>query len=132
MSLKAAIYNRATTHAGLDALIDGRMRPDVAEQEDTAPYVVYQIISTTRFPTFGAAATLAEARVQFDSFATTSLGAVNLAAQVKSAYDRWQGTFASQEILDSLIDDERDLTELLDTETELRRVSQDFMIAYRE
>jgi len=132
VSLEAAIQNRGTGHAGLTALIAGRFYSDFADQEGDTPYVVYQRISTVRNHVFGGTATLATSRVQFDSMAPTKAAAMAVAAQVKDAFYRWQGTYASQEILDSLIEDEKDFTEMFDTETELRRVSQDFIISYRE
>lgn len=133
MSLDTAIYNRATTYTNLNAIIEGRCDADVSDQEPVTPYLVYQRISTREIDTsFSSAATIRESRVQFDSMASTKIQARALAAEVRAAFNRWQGTFAGQEILDSHIVDERDFTEMFDTETELRRVSQDFIIAYRE
>jgi hypothetical protein len=130
VSLESAIYTRATSYAGLSSLISTRCYPDVAAQEATAPFLVYQIISAQRFPTFGARSYVVTVRLQIDCYATTHTGALALRTQVVQAFDRFSGTSDSIVIQDCLMEDERAFNEQLDTTGELYRQSLDFLMSY--
>lgn len=132
MSIETAIEAQAAAHTGLNALIAGRMYPDVAAQEAVAPFVVYQRISSRREYAMGPAPTLAAPRFQFTAYASTKLGAIALGVQVLAAFNRWRGTLQGVTVQDCRCEDERDRTEMLDTETQLRVKEFDFIINHTE
>lgn len=133
MGIEAAIYSRATTHAGLAALIGTRCHPEVLPQQSVLPAITYQRISTPRRHTMGVVPPMAHPRFQFDCFAATYLDVTTLAAQVRAAFSRWSGTVGGVEVLDARLDNEIDHPPaLLGTSTEMRRVSLDFIIDHRE
>ena len=83
------IYDRATGHAGLSALISTRFYPNVAPQGVTVPFVTYRRVSAVRPSAFGADAGVVEARFQLDMYATTYSGVRAVAEQVRAAFQRW-------------------------------------------
>lgn len=123
MSVETAIYSRAVAHAGLNALIAGRIYPDVAPQEPTAPLVIYQQISTV--PHHAMANTPRNTyRYQFDGYATTKTAAIALMVQVVAAFNFFtDATFAA-----CLTDDGSSEVTELDQIAQLYRSRIDFMI----
>lgn len=89
MSIESVIYDRATGHAGLSALVSTRVYPNVAPQNVTVPFVTYRRVSAVRPSGFGSDVGIVEARFQFDMYATTYSGARAVAEQVRAAFQRW-------------------------------------------
>lgn len=85
MSIESDLYSGLTGHAGLSALISTRLYPDVAPQNATRPYVVYQRISTRKFQAISGTVVAYLPRFQFSIYADTALSALNVAAQVQVA-----------------------------------------------
>lgn len=85
MSLESDMYTSLTTHAGLSALISTRLYPDVAPQNATRPYVVYQRISTRKTQAISGVVVSQLARIQFAIYADTALEVLNVAIQIQAA-----------------------------------------------
>lgn len=130
-TIEEAIYSRATTHAGLAALISTRCyhyeRPEAAAH----PHVVFTRISAVRFPLSGADAGICQARVQFDVYGSTAASARATGDQVRLAFERWRGTTGSVVVQDTYAENEMDLSEEPIEEREYRRML-DFMVCYNE
>ncbi|OQX65418.1 MAG: hypothetical protein B5M51_00810 [Anaerolinea sp. 4484_236] len=91
MSLEVELYTRATTHAGLSALIGKRFYPRRIPVNPTYPLVVYRIVGspTPDTPTHDGAAERSVTAVQMDCFADDSDAARTLGDQVRSAFNCW-------------------------------------------
>jgi hypothetical protein len=136
--LEEAIYAHLSTFAGLTALTGARIYPMRAPENVPMPLVVYQRISTVRWPVFGYVDTgLARPRIQLTAWAATATAAKTVKEQVRAALQGWHGTVAGVEILRGYIADERDLfdeekQEAGMSETGAYGASLDVFIPYRE
>lgn len=90
-SLQAAIFAALGQHAGLSALVGGRIFPDIAPQEAGAPFVVWQEVSLQTPQDLNGTAVsggVDNYRLQITSWATTVRGgsiARTVDAQVRAA-----------------------------------------------
>ena len=133
MSIEGAIFARLSGFAGLTALVVSRIYPELAPQSPTSPFLTYSRISTApRESAMGTDAGLVLPRFQVSSWADGE-GAFEtaraVAEQVRAALQRFRGTLASTEILDSFLDHER---HIYDGELQLHQVAMDFLIWHRE
>lgn len=92
MSIESDLYSGLTGHAGLSALISTRLYPDVAAQNATRPYAVYQRISTVKTQAISGVVVSELPRFQFSIYADTALSALNVAAQVQAALLAFAGS----------------------------------------
>jgi hypothetical protein len=134
-----ALYTILSGFAGLTALVSTRIYPRRAPQEVTAPYVIFQRISTIRDHSHSGPSGLANPRYQFDAYAATPEEADAISDQIRLALDGYTGTVTSGEspalfpdvwIQGIFAEDERDIT--FDDKAELHRTSSDFFIFHRE
>lgn len=132
MSIEDAIYAKADSHAGLEALIGAppRLYYVQADQKAVTPYVVYQMISNPREHAMGADPGVAHPRFQFSVFGKTASEAKDVTLQVIACYSRWSGTVAGVEVLKSFLDNEQDIG--FDEEIELFQRTVDFLMSHRE
>lgn len=130
-SIEEAIYNRATTFAGLSALISTRAyhyeRPDGA----THPHVVFWQVSAIRESASGSDLGICHGRWQFDVWAATAANARAVGKQVRLAFERWRGTDGSVTVQDSFVENEMDLAEEPIEEREYHRMLE-FVIHHEE
>lgn len=87
MSYQSDIFTALSTAAGVTALADTRIFPDVADGSAVAPYVVYQTIATSGETTHDGLRNLEFPLVQFNCWATTKAGAIALASAVNAVLD---------------------------------------------
>lgn len=129
MGIRAAIYTRASTFAGLIALVGLRIHPKKLPQGEPLPAVVYQRISTPRYPTHQGSSGLASPRFQFTCWGRTDIEAENVAAQVRAAFDGLHTTIDGVRIDAGLIDNE---LEDSDDDQDLHRVIVDVVLWHGE
>ena len=86
-TLPANIYNTLANHAGLTALISGRVFPLSADYGGTSPYVTYQQVAESQFNVLNnsGGGGKRQVRVQINSFATSHKVAFQVAEQVRVA-----------------------------------------------
>lgn len=101
----------------LKGLVDNRVYPLVMPQNPTLPAVVYSRVGNSPEYTLSCPATLDQHTFQFDVYAKTYLGAVTLAAQVRTALEQSAMKGTLQTTLDFYEDD-----------VDLYRVSTDFYL----
>lgn len=128
MSLESDLYTRMTAHAGLHALLAGRVYPSVMAQNGALPAIAYQRISTQRESVMGSDTGDMLARVQFSIFSKTMDGAegtLKVFAQLRAALQRYSGGG----IQDIFIEDEsHDFIDGVD----LHRIIVDLRIWFKE
>lgn len=135
--LEAAVYTRLTTHPGLSALVGTKVYRSRAPLDARLPFVTYQRISAVRWSCFGADTGVARARIQTTSWHRTPELVGDVKEQVRAALQRWRGTVAGVEVMDSFLADERDFfdeehQEEGTGETGAYGVALDVLIPYRE
>lgn len=130
MSLGAAIFTRASTEAGLTALIgsgaDARIyKLQIPQGGATAPYIIWQTVSGLPMRTHNAPVDLSFATVQFACFATTPEGATTLREALIAAFDNVELSHGETAVLQ---EDGRDDYE---EAVQLYRADADFVIPHR-
>lgn len=103
-----AVKARLQAHAGVTALISGRVFFNHLPDRKTLPAATVSLVSSPRIPLFGGDADKVRSRIEVECWATTQAGAKALAAQSILALQRWAGTIADTVIHDVFVDDERD------------------------
>lgn len=91
MSVEESLYSRATTHAGLSALIGTRFYPVRLLEDATLPAMRYQLISTppADYRDHDAPQDRYLYRIQLDGLAATADAAISLREQIVAAFDGW-------------------------------------------
>ena len=115
--------------AAVNALIDERVYPLELRQGTQFPAISYQRISTQRDSNMGVDTGVVIARVQVNSYAERYGEAKELNDAVRAALQRYRGTIAGVEILDSFIDNEFDYRS---EAADMYGVLTDYQIHYRE
>lgn len=96
ISIEEGIVYQLKNHAGLNALISGRVYPLRLPQSATLPAVTYQRVSTPRELTHDqASGGLAMPRFQFTVIAENFDTAKGIVAQLRAALNGFKGTFGS-------------------------------------
>lgn len=136
--LEEAIVARVAAIPALAALVSTRVYPLVLPQNPTLPALTYRRISTTRPTAMGRDPGIAFPRIQFTVWATGTAGGYANAKAVKdalrgdgagSAFQRWRGTVAGVQVLDSVLANE---LEFYDETAKLIAEVLDFFMPYRE
>lgn len=135
MSLLPALASHLLNHAGLSALISTRLYPEkmpasTSDSPNTLPLVTYQLIDEPIIATHDGN-NLYRARVQLDAWGGSYKSAHDTAAQVFSALQGYRGHMGDQSIYVGacLRVSKRDQS---DETVQLFRVSQDFMVNWKE
>jgi len=97
-------------------------------QDPTLPAITYQRISGPRIQELNAATEWGRARIQYDCWSTTYLGAQTLAAAVRRSLNGHVGKLATLKV-GIRLDNERDLYE---DELNIFRISQDYTVVHTE
>ena len=127
--IEQAIYSRLSGFAGLTALVGDRISHEVTPQDDGYPQVVFNRVSTRRYPAMGSNAGVATSRVQVNIYGATALSAQETAVQVRAALSRWRGTAGGVTV--QAIFDEAESTDY-DADIQKHRVILDFMASFEE
>jgi hypothetical protein len=101
MTIEAAIYDRATTHAGLSALVGNRVYPDLAELNVTDPWVTFHNVSGSSVEALADDTDINIDRFQIGAWSANKDTAILIREQIKAAFKRYKGTHAGIEIIDS-------------------------------
>ena len=111
-----AVYARLVAHAGTKALVERRVYPMQLPQgtgEPSVPYPAIRFQVFERAPTHLMGADLNErhSEVQVDCYAETYEAAHAVAAEVRSALSRWEGTAGGVTVLHFFVDGSLDMDE---------------------
>jgi hypothetical protein len=128
VTIEGAILARATAHAGLNALIAGRLYTLRMPQNPTYPAVVVTRIAETYEHASGADETTRRALFQFSCWDTEYEDAKDVVDQVVSAFSRYSGTLDSTVIEQVFMENQQDF---YDDEAEKHHVAIDATVWYR-
>ena len=117
-----------SAHAGLAALVGQKIYALILPQTISYPAVSYTTISRTPEQTFGAGVSNETIRLQVDAWALTMDQCVNVAENIKAAITRYRGQQANYFIEHILLDN---CHNDYDAAIKVYRVSQDFLVSYR-
>lgn len=129
--LAEALYDHLTAASGVSG-ITTRIYPQIVPQNVTPPMVIYQFISEEVSLKFEGQSGYRQAVVQFDCYSSRYLEAVQLASAVESALVNFRGIMGttSPAVDVDHVRLETRSSDLFETDTELHRVSMDFLIGY--
>lgn len=96
-----AIYSILTSDADVNALVSGRVYPQIAAQGASFPFVVYLLTNVGPSDTKSGVSTLDEVRYDIVVAAETYAVAADLTEKVRAALDRYSGTVAGV-VIDSI------------------------------
>lgn len=121
MSAGAFLFARLSTHTSAG----NRVYPLLLPQQATFPAVTYQQVSAVRTHAMGGDSPIVRVRMQVNSWGSTYATARTLAGEVESRINRFRGIAGGVNVLDVLLDND---VETYESETQLRRVMQDYTI----
>lgn len=87
MSYQSDMYSALVAAAGITAIVGTRIYADVADGTTTAPYLVYQVISTGGETTHDGVREIEFPVIQFSCWATGKAAAIALASAVNAVLD---------------------------------------------
>jgi hypothetical protein len=117
--------------AGISALVGTKINWGIAEQGDSPPYIVLNIVSDPPDYTFEGQDDLKTTRVQIDSRALTYLAMWSLKEAVRTKLSGFKGTQGSTQFQGIFIDADTDEYEFDETPNKLFRRRIDVMILSR-
>jgi hypothetical protein len=131
---QGAVHAHLSADEDVSAAVGGRIFTGVAPQFTALPYISIQLISGSSVHHLGGAAGLADARVQIDAWAPTSLAAWDISELIRESMDGRLGTLGEDTIQWSGLDSRgADADEPQDgSERWIHRVRSDYLIWYPE
>jgi hypothetical protein len=125
-------YNILSNYGDLTSLVSTRINPLRIPQESAFPAISYNLVSIVGNPTNTSHSRTEFARVQVNSFGTTFSDAIDVAAQVRAAFQSaiYPGVFNNVICQAIEIDSELHLTDDEAGFAGIYQVSQDFIINY--
>lgn len=134
--LNEAIYNYLASVTALTARVGTRIRPDVLDDGETLPAVVFWRVSGTHTDTIdGTFGGLAEARVTIETYDTSRKGTNRIAEEVRLAMIDMKGTRSGVKIRNVSVDSGQEHYVNYPTdgnETSRYVTAQDFRISFSE
>ena len=124
MSLESVIYSRASTFAGLTALIGTRFYPNKLPQDPTFPCARYQVVDSVPVHSMLTSSGMEQARVQISFFDRDYSDCIAVREQLLLCFSRWRNAASDPVIDDTLVIDARALYE---DEIELHHFLIDFL-----
>lgn len=111
-----AIYDILVNDADVNAIVSGRVFPQIAAQGAAFPFAVYVLQDTSPSDTKSGVSTLDEVRYDIVAAAETYAEASDLTEKIRLALDRYTGTVAGV-VIDSIQFIDLDVDNDPDTET---------------
>lgn len=96
-----AIYSLLTSDAAVNALVNGRVYPQIAAQGASFPFAVYLLTDIDPSDTKSGVSTLDEVRYDIVVAAQTYAAAADLTEKIRTVLDRYSGTVAGV-VIDSI------------------------------
>ena len=130
MSLETGLKSALTSDVTVNALVSGRIYPEIMPQDVTYPAISYQRISTTRYQLLEGIDDFTQVRIQIDCWDSSYSGVKALASAVKGAIDGVR-VLGSESVHHCFMDSMIDLSQI-DGDREDRRISMDFIVYLNE
>lgn len=106
-----------------------RVYPLLLPESPTMPALSYQQVSAVQTHAMGTSGAPWRIRLQLDVWGRTYADVRGLAAEAFARLNRYRGSVAGVEVLDVLLDNERETYEM---DVDLRRVTQDYTLFLSE
>lgn len=87
MSYQSDLYSALSGEASITAIVGSRIYADIADASATAPYLVYQVTSTSGETTHGGTRDVEFPSIQFSCWATGKASAIALASALNTFLD---------------------------------------------
>lgn len=124
-----AVYSQLAATSAVTDLVSTRIYRAQLPQAPTYPAISYFLVSADRIYEHDGAAGMNESRVQIDCWAETAEGARALGEAVRAALEAVTGTWGSDTIQHSFLDNEQ---HVYDDEIGLHHRSLDFLVGFLE
>jgi hypothetical protein len=98
MNVGQIIYGILSATTGVTSLVSTRIYPDMAPQNASFPYIVFQKLSTTPTDTKEGVSPLDKMLVQIDCYSNNYDTAHSIAAAIRVALDRYTGTINGHKV----------------------------------
>jgi hypothetical protein len=98
MNVGQIVYGILSATTGVTSLVSTRIYPDMAPQNATFPYIVFQKLSTTPTDTKEGTSPLDKMLVQIDCYSNNYDTAHSIAAAIRVALDRYTGTINGHKV----------------------------------
>ena len=137
MSLSAAIYNHLINDSAISGIVSTRIYPDVAPSSAAVPYIVFLLVSRQTDHHLGGVTGTQHARVQIDSYESSSPRRGALSAAIKARCDGWaatrDGAMGSLDVRSMILESDSDIFEQIDDGSEegLYRNRADYLVSYK-
>lgn len=135
MTIETLLRARLVADNTVSGLVSTRIYPVILPQKPTLPAITFSKVSGVRMHNLSGTAGRAVARISFNCWATTYLGAQAVAAAVRASLDGFAGTLSDSgspaETIRTniLLDNEIDFYE---DETGVYRILQDYTLSHTE
>ena len=93
MIVGKAIYNILSTTSAVTDIVQTKIYPEIAPQNEGQPYLVYSVVSNSPTDTKEENGNVDEAAIEVYCFNTTYSTAIDLGVAVRAALERKNGTF---------------------------------------
>lgn len=118
--------------SGVQAIVSGRLYPRVLPQNVTYPAISYDQVSGVRVRDLLGPSGKVRRRITVNSWASTNIGAWNLADAVRQALDGFDGMMGSTFVGSVILDNEIAFIEDEAGTVGVHRVLQDYIVAHAE
>ena len=95
MSIQSALYEHLKDDSAISTIVGSKVYPLVASDDDSPPYITFQLITRGHEHDLGAASGLARTRMQVNCWQSTPTLAETLADTVRDALDGFSGTMGT-------------------------------------
>ena len=109
MEIGKAIYNILVNDSDVNALVSGRILPNVARTTTAFPFIIYQVTGQNPTQDKDGPSTLDTDSVMISIYSGTYAEATNLSNKVRIALERTSGTFNGVEVQSIKYDGYNDL-----------------------
>jgi hypothetical protein len=101
MEIEEAIYSILSNDSYIAGIVGTRIYPTDVPQDQTLPYISYEISAKERFSTFGGDLDTIRSTVEIQGFSEKIDSLHDLAIYIKSALNRYRATIGTIEIKDT-------------------------------
>lgn len=133
-TINEALYGYLSANAGIVALINDRIYPEIADAGAPLPYIVYTQINKNSVHSSEGSAGLAFRRIQFSIWATTTSERQSIAEALRDAFDGLRATLSGVDVRSVLLQNEFSVTDNAEdgSEAPIFGTHQEYVVCHKE